>query len=58
LTCTATPRGSTDRGRIAAGRRADLVLIHGDPAGDIEAMYHLAGIWKNGYPVDRRWWRR
>jgi imidazolonepropionase-like amidohydrolase len=57
---TATPANVfalTDRGRIAAGLRADLLLIHGDPTADIQAMYDLAAIWKNGYSVNRRSWR-
>jgi imidazolonepropionase-like amidohydrolase len=42
-----------DRGRIASGRRADLLLINGNPTEDITAMPDIAQIWKNGYPVDR-----
>lgn len=43
-----------DRGRIAAGARADLVLVNGDPTTDITATRAIAAIWKNGHPVDRR----
>ena len=45
--------GLADRGRIAAGQRADLVLVDGDPTHDIEATRAIAAIWKNGAPVDR-----
>jgi imidazolonepropionase-like amidohydrolase len=43
----------TDRGRIAPGLRADLVLVHGDPTHDITAVRDIAAIWKNGYPSER-----
>lgn len=43
-----------DRGRIAPGLRADLVLVNGDPTEDIAAVRDMALIWKNGHPVDRR----
>lgn len=42
-----------DRGRIAAGIRADLLLIDGDPTRRIEDTRRIAGIWKNGYAVAR-----
>lgn len=42
-----------DRGRIAPGLRADLVLVDGDPTQDITASRHIAAIYKNGYLVDR-----
>ncbi len=43
----------SDRGRIAPGLRADLVLVNGDPTTDITATRSIAGIWKNGRPVER-----
>ncbi len=43
-----------DRGRIAPGRRADLVLVEGDPTADITATRAIAGIWKQGRRVERR----
>ena len=43
----------TDRGRIARGLRADLVLVDGDPTRDITAARNIAGIWKHGIAVDR-----
>ena len=45
--------GAFDRGRIAVGKRADLVLVDGDPTIDITATRRIVTIWKNGYPVDR-----
>jgi imidazolonepropionase-like amidohydrolase len=49
----ATHFGLTDRGRIAPDRRADLVLVDGDPTSDITAVRNITQIWKNGHPVDR-----
>jgi imidazolonepropionase-like amidohydrolase len=45
--------GLDDRGRIARGLRADLVLVEGDPTTDITATRAIRSIWKNGHPVDR-----
>ena len=45
--------GLQDRGRIAAGMRADLVLVDGDPSQDITATRAIASVWKNGYQVAR-----
>lgn len=45
--------GLGDRGRIAAGLRADLLLVNGDPAHDITATRDIARIWKNGYALER-----
>ena len=42
-----------DRGRIAAGMRADLVLVNGDPTVDITASRAIAGVWKQGVRADR-----
>lgn len=47
-----------DRGRIAPGLRADLVLIAGDPTADITATRNIVEVWKAGIPVDRRSWRQ
>lgn len=43
----------TDRGRIARGMRADLLLVDGDPTTDVTATRAIAGIWKGGAAVDR-----
>lgn len=45
--------GLDDRGRVAPGLRADLVLVDGDPTTDITTTRAIARIWKNGYAVDR-----
>ena len=42
-----------DRGRIARGLRADLVLVNGDPTRDILATRDIAAIWKRGERLDR-----
>lgn len=46
--------GLADRGRIATGLRADLVLVEGDPRADLAATRSIVTIWKNGHAVDRR----
>ena len=43
--------GLADRGVIAAGKRADLVLIDGDPVTDISAIGNVAAVWCAGQPV-------
>ena len=47
-----------DRGRIATGLRADLLLVEGDPTNDIRATRAIAGVWKRGEGIDRRAYRR
>jgi imidazolonepropionase-like amidohydrolase len=42
-----------DRGRLTPGRKADLLMVDGDPTRDIDDLRNLATIWKNGYEVDR-----
>ncbi|KAI1370818.1 hypothetical protein F4677DRAFT_341387 [Hypoxylon crocopeplum] len=37
-----------DRGRIAEGLRADLVLVEGNPLEDIDNTLNLRGVWKKG----------
>lgn len=46
--------GLADRGRIAPGMRADLVLVSGDPTTNVRATRAIERIWKNGAPVERR----
>lgn len=47
-----------DRGRIAPGMRADLLLVNGDPTRDVTATRAIAGVWKGGVPVDREGFAR
>ncbi|HEY6509751.1 MAG TPA: amidohydrolase family protein [Vicinamibacterales bacterium] len=63
LTPTAALRAATsaaadafqmpDRGRIAAGLRADLVLVNGDPTSRIGATRSIEAVWKRGVRVHR-----
>ncbi len=43
----------TDRGTIAVGKRADLVLVKGNPTIDIKATRNIIGVWKQGVRVER-----
>jgi imidazolonepropionase-like amidohydrolase len=47
-----------DRGRIAPGLRADLVLVTDDPTVDITATRDIVQVWKGGISVDRQSWRQ
>lgn len=54
---TSTPArifGLDDRGRIAPGLRADLVLVSGNPTQDILATRDIDQVWKGGVRLDRR----
>ncbi len=42
-----------DRGRIARGLRADLVLVEGDPTTDISNSLRIVHVWKHGREVAR-----
>lgn len=42
-----------DRGHIAPGYRADLVLVKGDPTRRIGDTLSIVRIWKNGYAIGR-----
>lgn len=46
--------GLADRGRIAPGLRADLLLVQGDPTVDIKATRRIRKIWKGGVEVVRQ----
>lgn len=37
-----------DRGRVEVGRRADLLLVRGDPTHNIEDLRNVVGVWKDG----------
>ncbi len=45
--------GLNDRGRIAVGMRADLVLVSGNPTKNITNTRKIEFIWKNGYRFNR-----
>ncbi|MDX6354961.1 MAG: hypothetical protein QOF98_1864, partial [Streptomyces sp.] len=45
--------GLGDRGRIAPGLRADLLLVDGDPVTDITALRAVNAVWRRGVRVDR-----
>jgi imidazolonepropionase-like amidohydrolase len=42
-----------DRGRIVPGRRADLLLVRGDPTRDITATRDILHVWRSGVEVER-----
>jgi imidazolonepropionase-like amidohydrolase len=46
-----------DRGRIAPGLRADLVLVRGDPTVDVRKARDISAVWKEGRRLDRDAWR-
>jgi len=55
LAATARPAmyfGLPDRGTIEPGKRADLVLIDGDPLADIRATRAISRIWCGGVEVE------
>ncbi|HEX3779742.1 MAG TPA: amidohydrolase family protein [Pseudonocardiaceae bacterium] len=45
--------GLDDRGRVAAGLRADLLLVNGNPLNDITVLRDITTIWRHGNAVDR-----
>lgn len=45
--------GLTDRGRIAPGLRADLLLVTGDPTSRIDATRDIIGVWRGGHLISR-----
>ena len=42
----------TDRGRIAEGLRADLVLVKGNPSVNISDSLSILNVWKEGVEID------
>jgi len=46
-----------DRGIIASGKRADLLLVKGDPTMDILATRDIISVWKLGVEEDRATYR-
>ena len=49
--------GLADRGRIAVGLRADLVLVDGRPDDDVATSRAIVGVWKLGVEADRDGYR-
>ncbi len=49
--------GLRDRGRIAAGLRADLLLVEGDPTTTISDTRRIVGVWHAGVKLDRAAYR-
>ncbi len=49
--------GLKDRGRIAPGLRADLLLVRGNPTEDVKAARDIVGVWKIGRRLDRESYR-
>ena len=46
--------GLDERGRIAVGKKADLVLVQGNPLQDVTATRDIVGIWKDGVRFERQ----
>ncbi len=44
--------GLTDRGRVARGARADLLLVKGDPTTNITDTLNIHSIWRRGVSVE------
>src|SRR5262249_43024818 len=40
-----------DRGVIAPGKLADLLIVNGDPSKDITAVDHIESVWRRGKKV-------
>jgi len=56
IATTSAPAGAfglSDRGRIAPGLRADLVLVEGDPTTDILHTRRIVTVWKRGVEATR-----
>jgi imidazolonepropionase-like amidohydrolase len=47
----------SDRGRIAEGLRADLLLVRGDPTRDITTTRDIVAVWKVGVQDERKAYR-
>jgi imidazolonepropionase-like amidohydrolase len=57
VTATSAPAAAfhiSDRGRIAPGLRADLLLVNGNPDEEIKATRNIVAVYKGGNEVDRR----
>ena len=49
---TAKRFGFDDRGKIAEGLKADLVLVEGNPLKDIDHTLDIRGVWRDGEILD------
>ncbi|CAI6088338.1 unnamed protein product [Clonostachys chloroleuca] len=47
-TLTAKVFGLKDRGEVAQGLKADLVLVEGNPTHDIDATLNIKSVWRDG----------
>ena len=47
----------SDRGQIAPGFRADLLLVNGDPTTDVTMTRDIVAVWKAGVRIDRDGYR-
>ena len=45
---TADLFGWSDRGRVAPGLKADLLLLEGNPLNDISDLLNIRGVWRDG----------
>jgi imidazolonepropionase-like amidohydrolase len=45
--------GATDRGRIAEGLVADLLIVDGDPTAEIRDLRRVFAVYKDGVAIDR-----
>lgn len=46
--------GLDGRGRVTPGQRADLLLVQGDPTGDVTRTRAIVAVWKGGERFDRQ----
>lgn len=53
---TAKTFGLFDRGMIAKGMRADLLLVKGDPSTNITDTRNIVDVWLNGNKLNRNSW--
>jgi imidazolonepropionase-like amidohydrolase len=45
--------GLTDRDRIAPGKRADLILVDGDPLTNINCTLSIIDVWRSGEKLNK-----
>jgi len=60
ISATSAPAAAfhvSDRGRIAPGLRADLLLVNGNPDQEILATRNIVAVYKHGVEVDRESYR-